>query len=251
MSSLWKWWRHYFKAYEGKKRYMEEMILEFEKVTGKWKKFHLENINFALPAGYICGLMGPNGAGKTTLMSYIMSNRCLYHGSIRIGGVDIRDDHAAMLNKIGFVSWDNSFFEERTAEQNMEILSRFYEKFDKGLFYSAMKQMELSPKKTYGKMSRGEVMKFQMAFAMAHHPVLYLLDEVTAGMDPVFRIDFFKILQSVIADERASVLMTSHIESEMERKTDYVGILEKGSLLRFGESIDVIPRQRGENSDDR
>ena len=87
-------------------------------------------------------------------------------------------------------------------------------------------------------------MKFQMAFAMAHHPVIYLLDEVTAGMDPVFRIDFFKLLQEVIAEEKASVLMTSHIASEMERKTDFVGILEQGRLVQFGESMDVLLAQR-------
>lgn len=224
---------------------MEEMILEFSHVTGRTGKFHLENINFAVPAGYICGLMGANGAGKTTLLRYIMENKQLYRGCIRINGVDIRENHASMMNKIGFVSDENTFFEERTAEQNVEMLGRFYEDFDKATFYNAMKQMELSPKKTYGKMSRGEVMKFQMAFAMAHHPVLYLLDEVTAGMDPVFRIDFFKILQQVIADEKASVLMTSHIASEMERKTDYVGILENGRLVKFGESIDVISEQKG------
>lgn len=222
---------------------MEEMILEFSQVTGRTKKFHLENINFAVPAGYICGLMGANGAGKTTLFRYIMENKQLYRGTIRVNGVDIRENHAYMLNKIGFVSEENSFLEERTAEQNVEIFSRFYEEFDKKIFYDAMKQMELSPKKTYGKMSRGEVMKFQMAFAMAHHPVLYLLDEVTVGMDPVFRIDFFKILQQVIAEEKASVLMTSHIATEMERKTDFVGILEKGRLVRFGESIDVLAMQ--------
>ena len=78
-------------------------------------------------------------------------------------------------------------------------------------------------------------MRFQMAYAMAHHPVLYLLDEVTAGMDPVFRIDFFKVLQSVIAEEKASVLMTSHIEEEISRKMDYVGVMEDGKLISFGE----------------
>jgi len=81
---------------------------------------------------------------------------------------------------------------------------------------------------------------------MAHKPEIYLLDEVTAGMDPVFRMDFFKILQDVIRDEKASVIMTSHIESEMERKTDYVGIMEEGQLINFGESIDVVPNQRGQ-----
>lgn len=83
-------------------------------------------------------------------------------------------------------------------------------------------------------------MKFQMAFAMGHKPVIYLLDEVTAGMDPVFRIDFFKILHKVIEDESASILMTSHIESEMEQKMDYLGVLEKGKLIKFGESMDVL-----------
>lgn len=223
---------------------MEQNVLEFEQVTGTSRKFHLENINFTLPAGYICGLMGVNGAGKTTLLRYIMEDKQLYTGTIRIGGADIREDHSYIKNKIGFVSEENPFLRERTAMQNVDILSRFYEDFDRELFLEVMNKMELSPKKTYGKMSRGECMKFQMAFAMAHHPVIYLLDEVTAGMDPVFRIDFFKLLQEVIAEEKASVLMTSHIASEMERKTDFVGILEQGRLVQFGESMDVLLAQR-------
>lgn len=219
---------------------MEQMALEFSQVTGTSKKFHLENINFALPAGYICGLMGVNGAGKTTLLRYITEEEKMYTGTIRIDGEDIRDNHAYMKNKIGYVSEERPFLRDRTGEQNVEILSRFYADFDKNIFRETMDKMELSPKKTYGKMSRGECMKFQMAFAIAHHPTIYLLDEVTAGMDPVFRIDFFKILQDVIKEEKASVLMTSHIASEMERKTDYVGILEQGKLLKFGESMDVF-----------
>lgn len=221
-------------------------IIEFENVTGIKSKFRLRNIIFSLPAGYIMGLMGRNGAGKTTLIRYIMEEKRLYSGTIRINGVDIRDDHAYMKNKIGFVSEENTFIAERTAEQNVKLLSGFYENFDNDIFTSAMKKMELSPKKTYGKMSRGEALKFQMAFAMAHKPEIYLLDEITAGMDPVFRMDFFKILQDVIRDEKASVIMTSHIESEMERKTDYVGIMEEGQLINFGESIDVVPNQRGQ-----
>lgn len=223
---------------------MEQPLLEFEQVTGISKKFHLENINFTLPAGYIMGLMGSNGAGKTTLIRYIMENKRLYTGNIRIGGVDIRKNHAYIMNKIGFVSEENSFLTDRTAKQNVDILSVFYEDFDKELFHTMMQKMELSENVTYSRMSRGECIKFQMAFAIAHHPTIYLLDEVTAGMDPVFRMDFFKILQDVLKEENTSVLMTSHIESEMERKADYVGILDKGKLLQFGESIEIIPAQK-------
>lgn len=79
-------------------------------------------------------------------------------------------------------------------------------------------------------------MRFQMAFAMAHGTKLYLLDEATAGMDPVFRVDFFKILHEVIAEEEASVLMATHLAEELEHKMDYVGIMEEGRMVSFGEN---------------
>ncbi len=224
----------------------ENILLEFKNVSGKKGKFKLQDINFALPGGYIMGLMGLNGAGKTTLIDYVMNPKTRYTGDILVGGVNVRENHEYMMNYIGLVSDENVFFEGRTPAQNVEILSRFYKAFDKDIFKNAMKEMDVSTGVTYSKMSRGERFKFQMAFAMAHKPVIYLIDEVTAGMDPVFRIDFHKMLHKVIEEEQASVLMTSHIESELEQKTDYVGILEEGKLIKFGESLDVIPELRGE-----
>ena len=216
------------------------MLLEFEQVTGIKKRFGknfcLQDVSFSLPAGYIMGLAGENGAGKTTLMDYIMNPKQRYEGKILLQGEDIRENHIGILNKIGFVSEENHFFEEMTIGQNEQLLGYFYDNWDGKLFRIMLQKMELSLGKTVGKLSRGERMKFQMAFAVAHHPVLYLLDEVTAGMDPVFRVDFFKILQEVIATEEASVLMTSHIREEMDRKMDYVGIMEKGRMTSFGET---------------
>lgn len=217
-----------------------KLLLEFEHVTGTSKKFALQDINFSLEAGYICGLAGKNGAGKSTLMDYIMNPKQRYTGEIRLNGVNIRENHAYIKNKLGFVSEENQFFGERTAIQNAEMLSVFYEEWDMNIFKEAMKKMELSVKKDVGKMSRGEKFKFQTAFAMAHKPVLYLLDEVTAGMDPVFRIDYFKMLQEMIAGEQASVLMTSHIQDEISRKTDFVGIMEEGRMIKFGESLEIL-----------
>lgn len=216
---------------------METTILSFAHVTGTTRKFHLDDISFALPAGYLMGLVGKNGAGKSTLMDYIMNPRQHYRGTICIEERDIRQDHAAIREKIGFVSEQNPFFYERSARQNAEILGHLYQNFEMEIFENAMKKMELSCQKTLGKMSRGEQVRFQMAFAMAHRPVLYLLDEPTAGLDVVFRIDFFKMLHEVIAEGTASVLMTTHIAEEMERQMDYVGILEQGRLIFFGENI--------------
>lgn len=215
---------------------MEQTMLEFVHVTGRARKFHLEDVNFSLPAGYLMGLAGKNGAGKTTLMDYIMNPRQCYRGTIRMDGVDIRSDHRAVLEKIGFVSDKNSFLTECSARQNAQVLGNLYEQFNMDLFSETMKKMELSEGKAVGKMSRGEQMRFQMAFAMAHGTRLYLLDEATAGMDPVFRVDFFKVLHEVIAEEQASVLMATHLAEELERKVDYVGILESGRLISFGEN---------------
>lgn len=216
------------------------MLLEFEHVTGTSDKFRLQDVSFSLPAGYIMGLAGKNGAGKTTLIDYIMNPKVQYTGTIRIGGVDIRENHVQMKNKIGFLSDENKFLNKRSAMQNAEILGTLFDEWDMEIFKNAMQQMNLSTSSVVGNMSRGEMMRFQMAFSMAHKPVLYLLDEVTAGMDPVFRIDFFKMLQEVIKTEEASILMTSHIQSEIGQKMDFVGILDAGRLIEFGESLDLM-----------
>ena len=217
---------------------MGKAILTFEHVTGKGRKFHLEDICFELMPGYICGLIGENGAGKTTLIKSVMDDKYRYKGRILIEGEDIRSNHAQIKNRIGFVSEDQRFFDELSAKQNVEILGNFYDRFDMNLWMEMMKEMEVPSSKRYQKMSRGEKLKFQLAFAIAHQPCLYLIDEATAGMDPVFRKEFFEILQRLIVDEQASILMTSHIVSEIQRKTDYVGVMKEGKLVTFTESID-------------
>ena len=133
---------------------MEEILLAFEQVTGTRGKIRLQNISFALPAGYIMGLMGVNGAGKTTLMNYIMKEKAGYKGTIKIAGQDMKQDDGKLKNIIGLVSEENRFLNERTAAQNVEILSGFYEDFDKEIFRSAMETMGVSGNLTYGKMSR-------------------------------------------------------------------------------------------------
>lgn len=212
------------------------MILEFEQVTGKGKDFYLQDISFSVEAGYLIGLAGKNGAGKTTLLNYILDEKKQYEGSIRLMGEEIHRCHEKTLDRIGFVSEDNQFLMRSSVEDNAMLYGSFYSNWSKELFIENVKRMKVPMYQSVGALSRGEYMKFQMAFAMAHKPVLYILDEATAGMDPIFRKEFFRILSEVIREEEASVLMTTHSVEELEKRMDYVGIMEKGRLLSFEES---------------
>ena len=178
-------------------------MLELVKVSGQKKDFSLKQISFKAEDGYIYGIAGKNGAGKTTLFHYILGDE-QGSGQILYNGKNIMADRIDYMNHVGFISDENHFF------------------MSGGVPLSGL--------------SRGEYIKFQMAFAMAHNASLFLLDEATAGMDPVFRKDFFRILRDLAAQDKV-ILMSTHIQEELERKVDYVGIMDNGSFGGFMENV--------------
>ncbi len=218
------------------------MLLEFKQVTTIRRGFSLNNISFQLPQGYIMGLMGKgkNGAGKTTLLTHIVEERIRYHGEITLLGKSIRKYPLWAKSQIAFITEEGPFFEEKSLEKNAELFGLFYESFSMEGFRQQMKKMELPLSRIYGRLSRGERIRFHLAFAMAYRPCLYLMDEVTAGMDPVFRTDFYHTLHELIRTGENSVIMTGHLTEEMEQRTDYLGILSEGRLAAFGETPEVM-----------
>jgi len=218
---------------------MDNIALELKDVTGKGFGFKLKNVSMTLQNGYIYAITGKNGAGKTTLFNYILTEKKRYTGSIKLSGYELAGNHAKAMEITGLVSEDNTFFENRTGRQNAEILGLIYDNFDMELFDKCMKKMNVSGQTTLWRMSRGERMKFQLAFAIAHHSRLYLLDEATAGMDAVFKIELFDMLRQLIAGENCCVLMTTHDMSEIAKNTDYAAIMDDGTLGEFVESIEV------------
>ena len=221
---------------------MEKIIFEAKNVNSNRhslfsrKKFRLENINFELPSGYIMGIIGENGAGKTTFFNYIMSERKKYNGQFLLDGKDISGDHVWTMNNIGFVSEENKFIRQRTIKQNAELLGGFYEKFDMELFEQILKEAELSFGKNVINLSKGENMKFQLAFAIAHKPKLLLVDEATAGMDMIYRKEFYRLLRQLLDREEISVIMSSHLEDDIKKQFDYIGYFEKGKFVYFKEN---------------
>lgn len=212
-------------------------MLEFQNVTIRQGKFLLEYVNFSLEEGYLVGILGVNGAGKTTLLHSMLERKCIYDGKILFDGRDIAKEKEWFLGKCAYIAEDVIFLKNETALTNVKMLGGFYEQMDFDLFKEYMKQMNLSVNKKVGAMSRGELVKFQIAFGRAHKAKLYLMDEVTAGMDPVFRREFYNMLREMLK-EGATILMTTHVESDVNRNMDYICRLEKGRMVSFKENIE-------------
>ena len=212
------------------------MLLEVNHITGKKKGFHLQDIHFSLEEGYLLGITGKNGAGKTTLFRYIMEQKSQYDGEILLDGKNIQTNREEAMNKIGFVSEERIFFENYTIAGNAELLGIFYQLWDQKKFEELIEKMGLKLGMKLGRLSRGERIKFQIAFAVAQKPRLYLMDEPTAGMDPIFRKEFFRIVQELLMDGDSSVIMTSHIQEEIEEKMDIKAVMDKGRLISYKEA---------------
>lgn len=210
-------------------------MLEFCHVTKKQGKFTLSDIDFKLEAGYLLGVVGKNGAGKTTLIKTMLLEDQSYEGEIFFEGENIKEHRREFMEKAAYVADDNRFLIEKTALENVEIFGGFYKEMDIDGFKSYMKQFNLGIGKKVGDMSRGEFIRFQLAFARARKARIYLLDEATAGMDPVFRKEFYGVLREILAEE-ATILMTTHVQSDLNRNMDYICRLEQGKIISYVEN---------------
>lgn len=212
-----------------------ENLLEYDHVTVTKKGFCIEDASFAVKKGYITVLTGDNGAGKSTLLSMLMGKANKYSGTIRLNGKDIRENREYYLNHAGIISEEPFYFMEMDAYENAEFLGRFYEKWEEELFRELLGRLSISPRTPVGKLSRGNHIKFQFAFAMAHHPSLYVMDEPTAGLDPVWRCTFFQMLQELVTEETA-VFMSTNIWSDVAQIADYQLEIANGKIMGMEEA---------------
>ena len=211
-------------------------MLEFRNVCTNKKKFSLNNISFTAESGFITAITGTNGAGKTTLLSLITKEESKYTGEILFDGVDIRTDHDKFRSMLGIVCDERYFFDGFTANENVKLLSHFYPEWNNDIFKEQMKAMGISGGRKLSYLSRGEYIRFQLAFAMAHGAKLYIMDEATAGMDPIYRKDFFKSVHELLAtNPDVTIIMTTHIEEDIRKHMGYIGVLDQGNLISFSE----------------
>lgn len=194
-----------------------------------YEDFSLENLDLTVPTGTIVGFVGENGAGKTTTLKAIFGAIRTDGGSIEVLGCT--DPDRLDKSQIGVVMEDSFFYETLTPRQVNSIMKSLQPGWDSAEFARLLNDYQLPEKKLIKDMSKGMRMKFRLATALAHKPKLLILDEATSGLDPVVRGEVLDYLRDYIQDESHSVLMSSHITSDLEKVADSIAYLHKGRLL--------------------
>ncbi|MGN0142222.1 MAG: ABC transporter ATP-binding protein [Roseburia sp.] len=206
-------------------------MLQLEHISKKIGNFHLEDISLELPPGYIMGLIGPNGAGKTTLLHLILGLYRPGEGTLRIAGREYEEAEQEIREMTGSVLLDELFVPGFSLKENATLYGKYYKKYSYSILEDYLHRFGLNPRSLYRRLSRGEKLKFQFAFALSHAPKLLVLDEPTGNFDPDFREEFWEILKNFIADGEKSVILSTHLTEDLDRMADYITYLDKGKLL--------------------
>ena len=218
--------------------------IEIKNLTKSFPGFTLNNLNLTLPGGCILGLIGENGAGKSTTIKLILDIIHKDSGSITILGRDNTENIRLTKEEVGVVMDEIGLPECLTVKQVGKVMAHTFRNWDASAYQALVQRLDLPEKKPFKDFSRGMKMKLGIAIALSHHCKLLLLDEATSGLDPVVRDDVVDMLSEFTRDESHSILISSHIVSDLEKLCDYIAFLLKGKLLLWEEK-DVLLSEYG------
>ena len=218
--------------------------IEIKGLTKHFPGFALEGLNLTLPSGCILGLIGENGAGKSTTIKLLLGMLTPDAGTASVLGADIGGELQLVKEELGVVLDEPGLPHMLKAGQIDKIMGSIYQNWSSGDFAALLRRLDLPEDKPYGDFSRGMKMKMGLAIALAHKPRLLLLDEATSGLDPVVRDDVTDLLLDFTRGEGHSILLSSHIVSDLEKVCDYIAFLHKGKLMLMEEK-DALTNEYG------
>ena len=225
--------------------------IQLSHINKSFGDFAIRDLCLEVPSGTICGLVGENGAGKSTTIRLLMGALRPDSGSARVLGSDVSSpEFRAVKEDIGVVLDEAYFPESLNAVQVGKIMAATYRQWDQGLYDGYLKRFDLPLKKQFKDFSRGMRMKLAIAVALSHQPKLLVLDEATAGLDPIVRDEVLDLFNEFTREEDHSILISSHILSDLEKLCDYIAFLHKGDLL-FCEEKDRLLEEYGIFEDSR
>ena len=214
--------------------------IEIKNLTKKYDGFTLDNISFNVPKGSIMGFIGQNGAGKTTTIRALLNIVKKDGGTINMLGMDNIENEIAIKERIAVVFDELPFHDIFNADQMARIFRGIYSKWDDEVYSQYLDRLALPRRKKIGQFSKGMKMKLQIACALSHGAELLVMDEATTGLDPVVRSEILDIFLEYLQDEGHSILMSSHITSDLEKIADSVTFIDKGKLLISGYKDEIL-----------
>ncbi|MBG9982951.1 ABC transporter ATP-binding protein [Aerococcaceae bacterium DSM 111020] len=206
--------------------------IEVKNLTKSFGDFTLKDLSFNVPSGTIMGLVGENGAGKSTAIKLIMNTLKADDGEVSVLGVsNLSKEFTNLKQDIGVVL-DEAYFPEVLNAKNINnIMKLIYKNWNEDSYFEYIKKFSLPLTKIFKDFSRGMKMKLSIAVALSHNPKLLILDEATSGLDPMVRDEILDVFNDFTRDENHSILLSSHIISDLEKICDYICFIHKGELL--------------------
>ena len=221
-----------------------ENAIEIKNLSKSYEDFCLNNIILNIPKGSIVGLIGENGAGKSTLISSLLGIIKSSYEELKIFGMDFKTDEIQIKKDIAVIFDTTHYDDEFTPKFIGQILSKVYSNWDQATYLKYIHQFNLPMKKKIKKFSRGMKMKLEFAIAFSHDAKLLILDEATSGLDPIIRDEILSIIREYTEDENHTVLMSSHITSDLDKISDYIAYIHEGELL-FMKPYDELREEYG------
>ena len=216
-----------------------ENILEIKNLNKEYKNFSLRSVSLNLPKGFIMGLIGENGAGKSTLIKIIMNLVKRDSGTINIFGMDNLKFERKVKERIGFVYDQCYYYDHISLEENGKMVAKLYSNWDNEKFNRYLNKFSLNKKQLLKELSKGMRMKFSLCIALSHGAELIIMDEPTAGLDPIVRNEVLEELQRLLETENLSVIISTHITEDLEKIADYITFIKDGEIV-FSTSKDEI-----------
>lgn len=221
-----------------------ENCIEVKNITREYPQFKLNNVSFNVPCGTVVGFIGENGAGKSTTIRAILGLLKKGDGEITVLGENADTLTNETKEKIGVVFDGLSFPENLTASQLDKVMRGIYKTWNSEKYFGFMRIFELPLNKKFRTFSRGMVMRLSIAAALSHNPQLLILDEPTSGLDPVMRSEILDIFLDFMQDESHSILISTHITSDLEHIADYICFIHKGEIMFTEERNTMLERHR-------
>ena len=204
----------------------------------------LRDCTLEIPSGRVTALVGPNGAGKTTLLHLGVGLIEPSAGSVRVLGASPRGDAASVLPQVGFVAQDHPLYRGFTLAELLRVGANLNPRWNESIARERLERLGLGLDRKTGTLSGGEQAQVALSLALAKQPQFLVLDEPVASLDPLARRDFLQSLLEAVAERELTVLLSSHILSDLERVCDHIVVLSRAEVQLAGDIEDIVASHR-------